>query len=149
MSDTEQATRVHPLWKNFVSTMKDAGRLHYGAFFTTTEMESALSCKEESVEFAFAVARVRRALRRDGKNFTARGQRGQGFQVAAVETNHAEMQRLQQAAMNAMREGVILGTHTPIELLSSEDRRKHEAVLEKMAVRLALINRRSPEARIQ
>lgn len=149
LAESPKAARILPLWRAFLSEMREADRLKFGEFFTTAELAKSLCCPEESTEFAFAVARIRRALRRDGKNFTARGQQGLGFVIAAPETNHAEMQRLQSVAMTAMREGVILGTNTPIDLLSAEDRRKHEAVLEKMATRMALINRRGlpPAAR--
>jgi hypothetical protein len=129
--------------------MKAENKLVYGAFFSSSDMEIHLSCKENTAEFAFAISHIRRALRRSGQNFTARGQMGQGYQIAAPGTNHAEVSRLQHVALNAMREGVILGTETPLELLSAEERRKHEAVTEKLATRLALVNRRALPAKLK
>jgi hypothetical protein len=143
--DAIQAPRQLPLWRHFITTMNDADALKFGAFFTTSDMEQHLGCKEDTAEFGMSIHRIRRALRRAGKNFTARGQLGEGFVIAPPDTNRCEMQRLQAAAITAMREGVVLGTNTPLELLSAEARRKHEAILEKMAMRLALVNRRTPE----
>jgi hypothetical protein len=146
---TPQVARALPLWRAFITQMRADDRIGYGQFFSIEEMEDILSAKADSLEFAFGVARIRRALRREGKNFTSRGQGGKGYVIASLETNHVEMGRLQCAALTALREGVILGTTTPVELLSAEARRKHESVLERMANRLALINRRGlpPEAR--
>ena len=135
--------RKLPLWRSFYTDAKDAGRFKYGAFFTVAELELALAAKEDTAEFRFSVSLIRRALRREGKNFTERGQQGSGLLIAPVETNANEIQRLQSAALSAMREGVILGTTTPLELLTAEDRRRHEAIVERLGKRLALISRQS------
>jgi len=144
---TTQQALVLPLWKSWVSAMREVKRIAYGQFFTTAEMELAMKCKEESLEFRFNLCRIRRLLRREGKNITARGQGKAGYVIAAPETNSTEMLRLQKAALTAMKEGVILGTTTPMSLLTPEDQQRHEAVLEKMAKRLSLVNRRAlPES---
>lgn len=145
MSDltTSQVVRQHPLWRDFIVKNKTEGSLVFGSFFKVETMEDHLGCKSDSVEFAFAIAAIRKALRREGKNFTERGQHGLGFLITPPEFNHKEMDRLQASAISALREGVVLGTNTPIELLDAESRRKHEAVLEKMATRLALVTRRT------
>lgn len=138
-----QVVRQHPLWRDFIVKMKATNELNFGAFFKTEAMVEHLGCAAESVEFAFAIAAIRKALRREGKNFTERGQHGLGYLITPPEFNHKEMDRLQASAISALREGVVLGTNTPIELLDAESRRKHEAVLEKIATRLALVTRRT------
>ncbi len=143
---TETQVRILPLWKEFVRITREGGKLTYGAAFTTAEMEQALACNRDSLEFQFAVSDIKRALRREGKNWTARGQNGEGFVITQPGRNRVEMERLQKAAITQMKEGVILGGSTPLELLNQEDRAKHEAVMGKMATRLALINRRVPHA---
>jgi hypothetical protein len=44
-------------------------------------------------------------------------------------------------AADALRRGVILGTNTKLELLPPEDRARHERMLERMAIKAALIAR--------
>jgi hypothetical protein len=143
MSDHEEVKRM-PLWRHFVETHHEAGKLEFGSFFSAEQMEAHLGCRYDSLEFAMAIYAIRKALRRlGGKVFTERGQQGKGFIIAPVERNADEMARLQRTAMNSMREGVILGTNTPVELLDAESRRRHEAILERMATRLALLRRRT------
>lgn len=140
--ESPQEAKRLPLWKSFVED--NEGTFTFGAFFSKESMEAALGCKSDSMEFAFEVSKVRKALRRKGLNFTSRGNSGEGYSIGMPDTNAAEMKRMQKAAFRAMREGVILGTNTPLDTLSADDRRRHESVLEKMAIRLSLINRRNP-----
>lgn len=136
--------RKLPLWKSWVEA--NEGRLTYGAQFTSKELTEYLGLTEDSLQFAMSVHHIRKALRRKGMNFTARGQYGSGYTIAQPGTNHAEMKRMANAAASAMREGVILGTSTPLDLLTEDERRIHESLTEKMATRLALIRRRLPQS---
>ena len=132
--------RKLPLWKSWVEA--NEGRLTYGAQFTSKELTEYLGLTEEDLQFAMSIHHIRKTLRRKGMNFTARGQYGAGYTIAQPGTNHAEMRRMANAAASAMREGVILGTTTPLDLLTEDERRVHESLTEKMATRLALIQRR-------
>lgn len=136
--------RKLPLWKSWVEA--NEGRLTYGAQFTSKELTEYLGLTEDSLQFAMSIHHIRKALRRRGMNFTARGQYGSGYTIAQPGTNHAEMRRMANAAASAMREGVILGTSTPLDLLTEDERRIHESLTEKMATRLALIRRRLPQS---
>jgi len=132
--------RKLPLWKSWVEA--NEGRLIYGAQFASKELTEYLGLAEDSLQFAMSIHHIRKTLRRKGMNFTARGQYGAGYTIAQPGTNHAEMRRMANAAASAMREGVILGTTTPLDLLTEDERRVHESLTEKMATRLALIQRR-------
>ena len=132
--------RKLPLWKSWVEA--NEGRLAYGAQFTSKELTEYLGLAEDSLQFAMSIHHIRKMLRRKGMNFTARGQYGAGYTIAQPGTNHAEMKRMANTAASAMREGVILGTTTPLDLLTEDERRVHESLTEKMATRLALIQRR-------
>jgi cell division protein ZapA (FtsZ GTPase activity inhibitor) len=48
----------------------------------------------------------------------------------------------QSKAIDALKRGVILGTNTRLDLLDEQDRRRHESMLEKIAMRSALVTRR-------
>ena len=132
--------RKLPLWKSWVES--NESRLTYGAQFTSKELTEYLGLTEDDLQFAMSIHHIRKALRRKGMNFTARGQYGAGYVIAQPGTNHAEMRRMANVAASAMREGVILGTSTPLDMLTDEERRIHESLTEKMATRLALMRRR-------
>lgn len=150
MSDTEvidgDNLRRHPLWKAWFTENQG---LSWGAVVRVEALSTYLQLEPDSTAFAFAVHEIRKAFRRAGKNFTAAGMKGTGYMIAQPDTNADEMERMQASALSALREGVILGTNTPIEMLSQEDARRHEAVCERMAKRLALIGRKAPEIDLQ
>jgi len=133
--------RKLPLWKSWLEA--NESRLTYGAQFTSKELTDYLGMTEQDLQFAMSIHNIRKVLRRKGMNFTARGQYGAGYVIAQPGTNHAEMRRMANVAASAMREGVVLGTSTPLDMLTEEERRIHESLTEKMATRLALISRRS------
>lgn len=142
MSETEtQVPRRLPLWKNWLDRNMDT--VTYGSTFDTIELANDLGADVDSVQFAFSINEIRKALRRCGMNLTSRGTGGAQYVVVPPQTNMHEMVRMQRSAINSLREGVILGTSTPLDLLESDDRRRHEAVLEKMATRFALLSRKS------
>lgn len=132
--------RKLPLWKSWLEA--NESRLAYGAQFTSKELTDYLGMTEEDIQFAMSIHHIRKALRRKGMNFTARGQYGAGYVIAQPGTNQAEMRRMANVAASAMREGVILGTSTPLDMLTDEERRIHESLAEKMAARLALMRRK-------
>lgn len=132
--------RKLPLWKSWLEA--NESRLAYGAQFTSKELTEYLGMTEEDLQFAMSIHHIRKALRRKGMNFTARGQYGAGYVIAQPGTNQAEMRRMANVAASAMREGVILGTSTPLDMLTDEERRIHESLTEKMATRLALMRRK-------
>ena len=47
------------------------------------------------------------------------------------------------AAASAMREGVILGSTTPLEMLTEDERRIHDKLTENMAIRMAMLSRKT------
>jgi hypothetical protein len=51
------------------------------------------------------------------------------------------MNRYAKAAKRALQRGVVLGTNTPLSVLSDAERKKHESVLEKMMTREVLMRR--------
>ncbi len=135
----EEEIRRLPLWKDWID--RNEHRLSYGLTVTTEEMEAALEEKAHSMAFQMAAHNIRVALRQRGMNFSQRGLRGAGFQILPPNTNADEMEHLNRVALNSLKASVILGTRTDVSLLSDCERKRHEAVTEKMANRLALLSR--------
>lgn len=131
-----------PLWKNVVEEMTAAG-LEENKCWTLEYFTKGLMCEPNGPEFAFAIHYIRKALRRKGWAFASRNT-GQQFFLRPRAENADVMLSMQREAINALREGLILGTTTPLETLNEEQRRRHEGVLEKIALRLALMNRKIP-----
>jgi len=137
----EEEVRRLPLWKDWIE--RNEHRLAYGLTVTTEEMEAALEEKFGTVEFNMEILNIRMVLRHRGMNFSQRGLRGAGFHIAPPNTNADEMERMNRLAMNSLKASVILGTSTNLNLLSECERKRHEAVTEKMAHRVALLGRTS------
>lgn len=138
MNTLEEARRL-PLWRSWIEANET--RFTFGAMFTTQELSKYLGMKETDVQFAFAIIPIRRFLRRKGMNFTARGQDGKAFWIMPPNTNAETVHSMQRAAVNALKEGVILGTATPLEMLTEEERMRHESICERVATMAALLAR--------
>lgn len=143
----ENPTRILPLWKAWLD--ENADRIQHEAHFTSLELVKFLDQPEDSIGFAMSIHEIRKALRRRGMVFTARGEFGKGYRISPPSANADEMRRMEKAAASAMREAVVLGTSTPLDALTQEERRLHESLLEKLSTRLALMNRKQPVKMIQ
>ena len=137
----EEEVRRLPLWKDWIE--RNEHRLAYGLTVTTEEMEAALEEKTGTMAFQMATHSIRVVLRHRGMNFSQRGLHGAGFQILPPSTNADEMEHMNRVAMNSLKASVILGTTTNLNLLSECERKRHEAVTEKMAHRVALLSRTS------
>lgn len=135
--------RKLPLWRAWMEA--NEARLSYGAAFTTAELEEFFGVQSDRLAFRVEVMAIRSELLKRGMNFTERGQNGAGFVIAQPNTNADEVERMQRAAMSSMGRSVVLASTTPLELLTEEEKRRHEAVAEKAATRLALLSRTAPQ----
>lgn len=135
--------RKLPLWRAWLEA--NEARLTYGAAFKTEDLEAFFGVQSDRLAFRVEVIAIRAELLKRGMNFTERGQNGAGFVIAQPNTNADEVERMQRAAISAMGRSVVLATTTPMQLLTEQERRKHEAVAEKAATRLALLSRTAPQ----
>lgn len=137
-----QDTRRLPLWRDLLDRMIQDG-LTINKSYPLSFFVDGMSAPENSAALAFGIYEIRKALRRAPHGFvlTSRGRNGQEFVLLHPRENFREMNRLQNVALSALREGVILGTSTPIDTLTNDERRRHEGVLEKIAMRSALMGR--------
>ena len=135
-----------PEWKSCLEDMVKEG-IDYGAVFATAWMEERLRCKRDTMRFGLDVSRIRTKLLEEGFYLSGRGANGERFEIVPAAANAQVMENLQAEAARALAKGVLLGTNTRIDVLTDSERRKHEAMLEKLAVRAALFSRRVPTLR--
>lgn len=142
MTETNEQTAVVrlPLWKNALDLLVQQG-LSYGQTIPATWFEEQLRCKRDDMRFGLSVSEIRRELEKLGFYLSGRGQKGSQFVILAPEANSDKMQSYSRVASDALSRGVILGTNTRLDLLSDQDRRKHEGILQRMATKAVLIRR--------
>ena len=129
-----------PLWKNCLDRMIQDG-LEHSKVYTAEFFEGQLREKRDTMRFGLAISEIRRELEKLGYYLSGRGQHGNQFIILPPENNQDVMLAYQREAINALKRGVILGTTTRLDLLAADDRRKHESILEKMAMRSVLMQR--------
>lgn len=113
----------------------------YSKVYDAAWFEDRLKCPRYSMQFGLAISEIRRGLESKGFYLSGCGQNGNQFIILPPENNQDVMAGYQRAATDALKRGVILGTNTRLDLLKDDDRRKHESVLEKMALKMVLLNR--------
>jgi hypothetical protein len=136
-----------PLWKACVDNMRKDG-VNHGKTYPADYFEQQLRTTRETMQFSLGLSEIRRELERDGFYLSGRGQHGNQFVILPPENNRDVMASYQRQAFDALKRGVILGTNTRLDLLPSEDRKKHESLLEKMAIRTALMQRTGSVVRV-
>ena len=138
-------TELHrlPLWQTTLAAMRKEG-VRYGSTYSMESFELRLGANRDSAEFGFALAAIRRELEHDGFYLSARGQAGNGYVILPPEENADIMLGYQKTAIDCLTRGVILGTNTKLVTLTESERRRHEALLARMAQKAALMNRKLP-----
>jgi hypothetical protein len=137
--ETQQASLVRlPLWKNCVERMLANG-VEYGKTYSAEYLEKELRCKRTEMNFGIAVSEIRRALETRGFYLSGRGLKGDSFIILEPQKNQEVLSSYSTTAIDALKRGVILGTNTRLDTLTSEERRRHESMLHKMATRLMLM----------
>jgi len=131
---------VLPLWKNCLEQMLQDG-VDHGKTYRAEFFEEQLKEKRDSMKFGLGVSEIRRELEKRGYYLSGRGQKGDQFIILPAKSNQDVVLTYQRAAIDAMKRGVILGTQTRLDLLEAADRKRHEKILEKLAVRMALFSR--------
>lgn len=126
-----------PLWKTCVDTMLKTG-IEFGSVYKAEFFEEQLRCKRTDMKFSLAISQIRRRLESEGFYLSGQGLKGDSFVILEPNQNRDVMSSYSSKALDALKRGVILGTNTRMDLLSAEDRRRHESVLEKIAMRLML-----------
>jgi hypothetical protein len=135
-----------PLWKSCLEDMISGG-VTYSDTFDTAYFENSLRCDRATMEFGIAMSKIRAGLLEYGLYLSGRGGHGEQYTIVDPAANMKVMEQYQREAIVALRKGVILGTNTDMKLLTPDEQRRHEAVLERMAIRSALMGRKTNELR--
>ena len=137
MNENEVEVLKLPLWRNCLDVMLEE-TVEHGRTYPAEFFEGHLKEARNTMKFGLAVSEIRRELEKKGFYLSGRGQKGDQFIILPAASNQDVMLTYQRAAIDAMKRGVILGTQTRLDLLDAEDRKRHEKILEKLAVRTAL-----------
>jgi len=138
-STTNETVRL-PLWKSCLDDMIASG-IQFGNVYPTTYFEERLRLCRESLRFGLDISEIRKSLEHLGFYLCGRGQKGEQFVILPPEANADVMAAYSRAASQALTRGVILGTNTRLDTLSTEARRRHESMLTKLATKAALVSR--------
>jgi hypothetical protein len=130
-----------PLWKNCLEDMLQQG-VDHGKTYEADFFENHLKSERTTMAFSLGVSQIRTALLEHGFFLSGRGQKGDQFVILDAASNTRVMENFQHQAAVALKKGVILGTNTRLDVLTDEERRRHEATLERLAIRSALMSRR-------
>lgn len=129
-----------PLWRNCVEKMIKEG-VEHGKTYSAEFFEDQLKAPRDSMGFGLGISEIRRELEKQGYYLSGRGQGGNQFIILPPENNQDVMAHYQRMAADALKRGVILGTNTRLDLLPAEARKRHEGLLEKIAIRSVLMSR--------
>ena len=140
MNETTTETVRLPLWKNVLDELKADG-VSYGQVIESKWLEEKLCQPRTTMQFGLAVSEIRKGLEMDGFYLSGRGQGGNQFVILPPESNQDIMQSYEREASEALRRGVILGTGTKLDTLDAEQRRRHEARLEKLSIKCLLLSK--------
>jgi len=132
-----------PLWKSCYEAMIEGG-VDYGKVYETKWFEEFLKAPADTMSFGLDVSRINRALQFHGFHMTSRGQKGALYVIVQAEANRCVMENYQHQAMDAFKRALVLGTNTRTDMMKEEDRRRHEGTLERIANKLAMLQRRQP-----
>jgi hypothetical protein len=125
-----------------------ADGVEYGKTYSAEYFEEKLRCKRDQMAFGISLSQVRRALETKGFYLSGRGLKGNSFIILEPKNNVNVLRSYSHSALDDLKRGVILGTNTRLDTLTAEERRRHESMLQKMAMRLVMINKTAQIAQV-
>ena len=138
---TQQADLVRlPLWRSCAEEMLAEG-VEYGKTYSAEYFEQKLRCGRDEFKFGLAISEIRHMLETRGFYLSGRGLKGDSFVIIPPSDNLDQLKSYSKIAATAIKRGVILGTNTPLDLLTSEERRRHESFCQKLAMRLIFMRK--------
>lgn len=129
-----------PLWKNCLESMVQGG-VKYGDTYPAEFFEKELRCGRDEMKFGLALSLIRRELEELGFYISGRGQKGNQYVILPPGSNSDVGSNYEYHAIDCFKRGLKLLASTPQHLLSEEEKRKHEKIQNRIAIRLALIRR--------
>lgn len=135
-----------PLWKACLDDILEEGVSH-GQVFKAEFFEEKLRCTRDQMQYGLAISEIRRELEKIGLYLSGRGQNQSQFVVLPPECNADIMLHYQRVAMDSFRRSVILGTATKTDLLTDSEKQRHNAILERLANKVALLSRKQSQTK--
>lgn len=145
-TDENEIVRL-PLWKNCLDKMRTDGISH-GQVFTAEFFEKELRCQRTEMRFGLAIADIRRELETDGFYLTGRGQGGNQFVILPPSNNADVILQYNRRALDVTKRGLNLGSATRLDMLTESERRRLDGIVERTAVKCALLQRSGQVAKI-
>ena len=147
MPNEQPKIRTLPLWESAYREIIGNGWT-YGTVIPSEWFEERLSEPRGTMKYDLALSQIRDELRGHGMCLSGRGHNGRAQEIIPANGNADVIQHFSRAAKRSLERGLTLGTNTPLELLTPEESRKHQAVTEKIGHRLALVNRSESIAKV-
>ena len=122
-----------------------ANGVDHGSLYSAEYFEESLKAKRDTMAFNLGLSEIRKRLEHRGLYLSGRGLGASEYIVIPPENNLAQGQSHARQAMTFLRRSWVLLTNTRLELLSAEQRARHERESEKAAKRMALLGRRMPQ----
>ena len=129
-----------PLWKSCLEVMGEEG-VEYGKVYPAEFFERHLKVPRNSMKFSLRVSRIRRRLEENGFYLSGHGQKGNQYVILPPESNAAVLRNYESSSRDALRRAVTLGSTTNLESLNAAQQKRHERCLERVSIRLALMQR--------
>ena len=142
-SSAESEVKRLPLWRSCLDEMIAKG-ISYKDIYSASFFEEQLKEKRDTMAFGLSISSIRRELEKLGFYLSGRGLKGDEFVILPPASNAGIMTGYQRRAADALKRGVILGTSTEQDMLSTAEQRRHEAILERIAIRASLVSRTVP-----
>lgn len=136
---TNQVRKL-PLWKSCLQKMEEEG-LHYGTSFTVEWLEEQLSAKFGTIGFMIAIHDLRIELEKRGFAIAGSPKKTGRYAILPAKDNAAVMSRMSRKGKRYFVRTVLLGSNTDMSELTPEEKKRHQSVLERARLRVALIDR--------
>jgi len=117
--------------------------LTYGDEIEAEVFEKWFKKDRTQLQFQMAVAEFRAELERKGMYLSGRGYKGAKYVILQPRENAQVMENYGFRARKCLGRAVVLGTNTQLELLSQEERARHDKVQEIASRRLLLMSRKT------
>lgn len=132
--------RKLPLWKSCFEKMEAEG-LEYGKIYPVHFFEHELSAKMSTIGYQTGIIEIRHELEQRGFWLKGSPQRAGIYQIVMPDKNRKAMNDRQSRARSLIARAITLGVNTDRRKLTADQVQKHDSVLNRAQLRLALIDR--------
>lgn len=136
---TNQVRKL-PLWKSCLQKMEEEG-ICYGKTYAVAWLEEQLSATLTDVSFGIGIYNLRVELEKRGFSLAGSPTKTGHYAIVPAKDNAAVMARMSRKGKRYFQRTVLLGSNTDMSELTPEEKKRHQSVLERARLRVALIDR--------